>query len=59
VISAFTFNVRKTVQSHLNLPFDVVITQRQAGFGFLRNVYFAWILNRNGDLTIFESGPNA
>jgi DNA-binding beta-propeller fold protein YncE len=58
VISVFTFNVRKTVQSHLNLPFDVVITQRQVGYGFQRNVYFAWILNRNGDMTIFESGPN-
>jgi hypothetical protein len=58
IISAFTFNVRNTVQSHLNQPFDVVITQRQAGYGFLRNVYFGWILNRNGDLTIFESGPS-
>jgi len=58
IISAFTFTVRRTVQSHLNRPFDVVISQRQAGFGFLRNVYFGWILNRNGDLTLFESGPN-
>ncbi|MCK6446866.1 MAG: beta-propeller fold lactonase family protein [Planctomycetes bacterium] len=58
IISAFDFNVRKTVQSSLNRPFDVVITQRQQGFGFLRNVYFAWILNRSGTLALFESGPN-
>lgn len=58
VISAFNFEVRKTVKSQLNLPFDVVITQRQSGFGFQRNVYFGWILNRNGDLAIFESGPS-
>ena len=58
VISAFTFNVRKTVSSHLNQPFDVVITQRQIGFGFGRGVYFGWVLNRNGDVTIFESGPS-
>jgi hypothetical protein len=58
IISAFTLNVRKTVLSHLNRPFDVVVTQRQAAFGYLRNVYFGWILNRNGDLTMFESGPN-
>lgn len=58
VISAFTFNVRKTVQSNLNSPFDLVITQRQQGFGFNRQVYFAWILNRNGELTLFESGPS-
>jgi len=58
IISAFTFNVRKTVYGNLNAPFDVVISQRQQGFGFQRNVYFGWILNRNGDLTMFESGPN-
>ena len=58
VISAFTFDVRKVVKSHLNHPFDLIITQRQANFGFARNVYFGWILNRNGDLTLFESGPN-
>ncbi|HVS19637.1 MAG TPA: beta-propeller fold lactonase family protein [Planctomycetota bacterium] len=58
IISAHTLSVRKTVKSQLNLPFDVVITQRQNGFGFLRNVYFAWIINRNGDLAIFESGPS-
>lgn len=58
IISAHTLSVRKEVKSQLNLPFDVVITQRQNGFGFLRNVYFAWILNRNGDLAIFESGPS-
>ncbi|MDH4148844.1 MAG: beta-propeller fold lactonase family protein, partial [Acidimicrobiia bacterium] len=58
IISAHTLAVRKTVKSQLNLPFDVVITQRQNGFGFQRNVYLAWILNRNGDLAVFESGPN-
>jgi hypothetical protein len=58
VISAFTFNVRKTVQSNLNSPFDVVISQRQVNFGFNRQVYYGWVLNRNGDLTLFESGPS-
>ncbi len=58
IISAFDFNVRKVVQSSLNKPFDVCITQRQSGFGFFRNVYFGWILNRSGTLAIFESGPN-
>ena len=27
-------------------------------FGFFRNVYFAYIMNRNGRVAIFESGPN-
>jgi hypothetical protein len=58
IISAFSFEVRNVLKGHLNQPFDVAITQRQDIFGFFRNVYFGWILNRNGDLTIFESGPN-
>jgi hypothetical protein len=59
VISAFTLDVRKTVTSNLSAPFDIAILQRQIGFGYNRAVYFAWILNRNGDLTIFESGPSS
>lgn len=58
IISGFSLEVRKTVQSFLSNPFDVAITQRQVNFGFQRNVYFAYILNRNGDIAIFESGPN-
>jgi hypothetical protein len=58
IISAFTFEVRKTIFGNLERPFDIAVQQRQTGFGFNRGVYFAWILNRNGDLTTFESGPN-
>jgi len=58
VISAGTLTVRKTVSSQLDGPFDVVITPRQECWGFRRDVYFAWVLNRSGRLAIFESGPN-
>ncbi len=58
LISAYNFEVRKTISNALFKPFDVAITQRQLGFGWLRNVWFGWILNRNGDLSIYESGPN-
>jgi hypothetical protein len=34
------------------------LTPRQVNFGFLRNVYFAYILNRSGKVAVFESGPN-
>ena len=59
IISAFSLEVRKTVSSQLHQPFDVVITPRQLGFGFQRGVYFGYILNRNGRLAMYESGPNA
>lgn len=58
IISALSLNVRKVVRSQLNQPFEVAITQRQPCFGFNRNVYFAYILNRNGRVAIMESGPN-
>jgi hypothetical protein len=59
VISAFSFTVRKTVSSQLNGPFEVAITPRQFSFGFFRGVYFGYVLNRSGDMALFESGPNS
>lgn len=58
VISAASLTVRKTVGSQLDGPFDVAITPRQLCWGFNRQVYFGWILNRSGRVAIFESGPN-
>jgi hypothetical protein len=58
IISAFSLEVRKVVNSNLSRPFSVAITPRQSAFGFFRNVYFAYFLNRDGRVAIFESGPN-
>jgi hypothetical protein len=58
VISAFTLRVRKTLRNQLSAPIEVAITPRQLGFGFMRGVYFAYILNQNGTVAIFESGPD-
>ena len=58
VISGFSLDARRTVSSNLNEPFDVAITPRQTNFGFQRNVYFAYVLNRNGRVALFESGPD-
>ena len=58
IIDAASLEVRRTVSSQLSSPFDVAITQRQATFGFTRNVYFAYVINRSGTVAVFESGPN-
>jgi hypothetical protein len=58
IISAFSLEVRKTVSNQLNKPFDVVSFPRMAAHSFLRNVYFAYVINRNGKVAMFESGPN-
>ncbi|MDZ4771658.1 MAG: beta-propeller fold lactonase family protein [Planctomycetota bacterium] len=59
VIGAASLQVRKVVRSQLDQPFEIAITPRQQCFGFNRNVYFAYVLNRNGRIAIFESGPNS
>ena len=58
VLSAFSFTLRKTLTNLLTDPFEVVTTPRQNGFGLNRNVYYAWILNRSGTISLFESGPD-
>jgi hypothetical protein len=58
IISAFTLVVRKTLNNQLFGPIDVVATPRQLGFGLFRGVYYAYILNSNGTVSLFESGPD-
>jgi hypothetical protein len=56
--SAATLQVRKTVGAHLSEPFAVAVTPRQDAFGYLRDVYFAYVVNRDGTVAVFESGPD-
>jgi hypothetical protein len=58
IISAFSLEVRKELSSQLNQPFELAVTGRQATYGYNRNVYFAYIMNRTGKVALFESGPN-
>jgi len=58
ILSAFTLKVRKTLRNQISQPIEVSITPRQTTYGFLRGVYFAYILNQNGRVAFFESGPD-
>ncbi len=58
ILSAFNFQTRKVVRNQLRGPREVIITPRQNGFGLQRAVYFAYILNSDGSVAIFESGPD-
>jgi len=58
ILSAASLEVRHTVASQLSRPFDVAITPRQQTHGHLRDVYFAYVLDRAGKVALFESGPN-
>jgi len=58
IISALDFSVRRTVSGFLNQPIDVIATERYAATGFISNLYFAYILNSNGTVAVYESGPD-
>ncbi len=58
VISAFSLRPRKLLRNQISRPIDVALTPRQLGFGFLRGVYFGYILNQDGTVAFFESGPD-
>ncbi len=58
IIDPLTLTVRKTVPSLVDLPFELAVTQRMTGFAFQRGVYFAYVLGRNGEVAVFESGPD-
>jgi hypothetical protein len=70
VLSAFTLEVRKVLGERRNVRpsdgsaapvrrfFEVAVTHRLAGFGFQRNVYYAYLLDTDGRLSVFESGPD-
>jgi hypothetical protein len=58
VLSAFSLRGRKTIRNQITRPIDVALTPRQLGYGFLRGVYFGYILNQDGSIAVFESGPD-
>jgi hypothetical protein len=58
LISGFTLAVRKTLRNQLTRPVEVALSPRQTTYGFLRGVYFGYVLNQNGKVAIFESGPD-
>jgi len=50
--------VRRQVAGFLNAPIDVVATERYQVSGNLSGVYYAYILNANGTVAVYESGPD-
>lgn len=59
IIDPSSFSVRRTIRRGLAQPLDIAVTSRQTAFGFQTQTYFAYILNGNGTVAIFESGPSS
>ena len=58
IITATNFTVRRTLGGFLNEPVDVVVTERYQGTGNGSGTYYAYLLNSNGSIAIYESGPD-
>ncbi|HED66102.1 MAG TPA: hypothetical protein ENJ09_11175 [Planctomycetes bacterium] len=58
VLSAFNFEPRKLIRNQLRSPFEVVTVPRMQAWAFSRQVYYAFILNADGTVSVFESGPD-
>jgi hypothetical protein len=58
ILRGSDFSVRTTAAGFLNAPVKVAVTPRYVGFGFSQSLYFAYILNRNGTVAVYESGPD-
>lgn len=58
IISALDLTVRRTLGGFLTQPIDVVCTERYLATGNTSNLYYAYILNSNGTVAVYESGPD-
>lgn len=58
VLSGADFSVQTTVTGGLNAPIDIAVTPRFVLTGNASGVYYGYILNSNGSVAVFESGPS-
>jgi hypothetical protein len=58
VLTASDFSVRRSLAGFLNAPIDIIVTERYLGTGIASGVYYAYVLNSNGTVAIYESGPD-
>lgn len=58
ILTGADFQVRSTASGFLSAPRKVAVTPRYTGFGFSQGIYFAYILNANGTVAVYESGPD-
>jgi hypothetical protein len=58
LLGARDFSARKTVTGFLSSPIDVALTPRYQATGYASGIYYAYILNENGNVAIYESGPD-
>jgi hypothetical protein len=58
ILGGLDFQPRRTLAGFLNNPIDIAVTNRYIATGNASAVYYAYILNGNGTVVIYESGPD-
>lgn len=58
IIDGATLRVRKVVSRFLKRPREVAVTLRMFGVGWNTWTWFAFILNGDGTVAVYESGPD-
>ncbi len=58
IIDGGDYSVHNTVTGNIVSPVDVVVSPRYVATGNTSNVYYAYVLNGNGSIAVYESGPN-
>lgn len=58
VVNAIDQTVSKIAAGFLSNPIGIACTEVQAAHGNLTGLYFAYILNTNGTIAVYESGPD-
>lgn len=57
-LSGADFSVQKVVSGNIVDPVGLVVTERYFTTGNTSNVFYAYILNSNGTVAVYESGPD-
>jgi hypothetical protein len=58
IISALDFTVRRELGGFLNGPIELIVTERYQTTGNTSGLYYAYVLNANGTIAVYESGPD-
>jgi hypothetical protein len=58
IVSGIDFTLQKIATGNIITPIDLAVTPRYVATGNQSGVYYAYVLNANGTIAVFESGPD-
>lgn len=58
ILNSLDFTVRRETSGFISDPIGLSVTERYVTTGNLSGVYYVYVLNGNGDIAVYESGPD-